>query len=205
MLTFGKIDRVPVESSRQVTNRYAVLTNEFTSFSMEPEKAAQVLNANQTAESAYGAVQVLVKSGEAKLEHVMAETTSPGIKSNVDDGADVIYPVASDSPSFLSDGIGFQLELTTEHLGENTSVLLLKDVLTDWTRFLGTLHGRAVTSGKGDLPVFGESRIRTTIHAALGEHELLGTFTPPFDSGLDGPKSDGRIWLEFVRVTMPNP
>jgi hypothetical protein len=76
---------------------------------------------------------------------------------------------------------------------------------SELTSYLGNLQADGVTASNNSQPVFAIQSLNTTINSALGEHELLGTFSPAGDTGVNGQKDTGRVWLEFIQTTAVNP
>jgi hypothetical protein len=198
---FEKADLVPVHPP--IAKKPDLVAYEFSLYSMPPEKAVEILNQKQEIDSAYRAVQALVKSGDAKLEHLNVGKIDHDESSTNDEVTEHPYPTLPEGTDSATQDTGYSTNFKSKFVG---SVSLEFHVLdTHWTRYLGELKGQAIVSGHGSQPVFETSGLKTSLNSSYGEHELMGTFNPCPDIGLSGAPVTDRVWLEFVRTTAASP
>jgi hypothetical protein len=202
-LAFGKMDLIPVTPGPPTMSKTAILEHQISLYSMDREQAMHVLNQEQKMDSAYQAVQSLVKTNQAKLERLTVCRTN-GEKTRLDEVREFPYPISFNDTEAVTQDTGLTIEITAKFIA-NTSLVTL-DLDTRWPRLLGELKGETITPASGGpLPIFEVPGVTTHLHSALGEHELMGTFSPSANTGLTIPQATNRVWLEFIRTSAVNP
>jgi hypothetical protein len=203
-LVFAKATQVQLDPGALKDVKPSQLELELSLYSMDRDKALQILNQKQEMDSAYQAVQPLLKAGQAKLEHMTVLRTISGIKSNIDEATEFIYS-SSALGELTTQDIGFSEEMKPFFAG--ASPFLTIDISQcQLLNYVGNLHVEGVSAPYNETqPVFGLQSIVTAINSALGEHELLGTISPPGNTGVNDQKDTGRVWLAFLKTTAVNP
>jgi hypothetical protein len=204
ILVFGKVSQIHLNPGATAGSNPVSFEQQFSLYSMDREKAREILNQKQEMNSAYQAVQSLVKTNQAKLEHLSVLRTNTGIKSNFDEVAEVTYPTFA-SAEFESQDVGYSGEVKTDFIGRTSlvSIDLTKSQLMNYLENLPT-EGVA-PSYHQSTPLFELRSIVTRLNSGLGEHELLGTISPAGDNGVPGQKDTGQVWMEFLQTTAVNP
>jgi hypothetical protein len=197
-----------------------------TLFSMEQATAVVMLKNAGDPEAVHAAVMEQVRGEKAKLEHVLSCVTRSGLRAQAKEEEEYRYGTELTPPQveFERDAngkfnaiktgkiiapawtalqtrpLGWSIE-TDSVLNEtgivNVSFFLERTVLLGWLRGHEWLENR-----DPQQPVYESRKITTSLSAALGKHALLGTFSPPHDTNVNGQKDDGRIWLAFLEVTV---
>ena len=72
-------------------------------------------------------------------------------------------------------------------------------------RDLGGLQGNGVARKYPAIPVFETNKVTTSIAAPMGVYAYIGTFNPPGDTGVNGRKDTGKVWLGFIRTVYAQP
>ncbi len=86
-------------------------------------------------------------------------------------------------------------------LGEDgTTVDLHLDL--QFVRHAGPLEVTGVAKKYPPQPLFQTSKLNTSLKTTVGQQQLIGTFNAPAESGVNGRKDDGRVWLGFVRAVL---
>jgi hypothetical protein len=102
--------------------------------------------------------------------------------------------------AFETRDLGWRLEV--DPVLNETGVVDVS-VALDRTILVGPLQGHEWLENRDPLaPVFESRSITTSLSTAVGKHALMGTFSPPHDTNVNGRKDDGRIWLAFLKVTV---
>jgi hypothetical protein len=201
-LVFGKMDLIPIPPGMPTTSKTVVLEHQLSLYSMDREKAVQVLDQKQEIDSAYQAVQALVKSNDARLEHLAIARTD-GAKSEVKESTEYLYPNSQTGDQWVTQDTGYKADITPSF--NATTSLVFLDLDTQWLKYLGDLKGTVIVATHASQPIFEMPSATARLNAALGEHELIGTFSPATNTGLGDSASPGRVWLEFIRTTVVNP
>ena len=202
-LLFGKVSRMQLAPGALANGRPAHLEHQLSLYSMDRDKALLVLSRKQEPDSAYQAVQLLVKSNDAKLERLSVLRTDSGVKSNYDEATEIPYPIGRANTTVQD--VGFSEELRPDFPG-HAQFLTIDLTKCQILSYLGNFRGEGIAGALNkDQPVFGNQSLVTTIHSALGEHELLGTFSPGENTGIAAPTESGKVWLAFLRTTAVNP
>jgi hypothetical protein len=202
-LVFGKATRMQLDPGtlKDVKPLQCELMVSF--YSMDRDQAFRILDQKQTMDSAYQAVQSLVKTNQAKLEHTTVLRTSVGTKCNADEVTEFTYSTGAMN-QFVTQDVGFSAEIKASFDGP-PPFLNIDITKYQMLNFAGHVNMEGAAPYNESQPIFALQSIVTNINSALGEHELLGTFTPPGDTGVNGQKDDGRVWLAFLQTTAINP
>jgi hypothetical protein len=202
-LVFGKASQVQLDPGTTPDAKPIGLEHQFSLYSMSRDKAQQILSQKQTPDSAFQAVQALVKTNEAKLEHLSILRTYQGNKSAFNETTEM--PYLTNGANATEQDIGFAGELKATPLAQ-TQLLTLDVTECHLINYLGNLPVTGLAASyNGSQPVFEVRNIQTALHCGLGEHELLGTFNSAGDTGIKGQKDNGRVCLEFIRTTAITP
>ncbi len=201
-LVFGKMEFVPLKTE-DGAKPDGMLENQFSLYSMDRDKAAEILRQKEGPGSVFAAVQALVGSNEAKLEHVSA-IRGTGSKSNSDEIREFMYPTTFFTDQSVTQDVGFSAEAATKFIG-NTSLVSVDLTKLQLLQNRGELRGQTVTNAFDAAPLFELQSAVTSVNAPLGENEFVGTFSPPGNVGLLGLKPTGQVWLAFVKTSVANP
>ena len=203
-LVFGRASQLQLTPVVMKDGKPSRLECEISLYSMDRSQAREILVRKQEPDSAYQDVQALVKAGQAKLEHMAILRTDNGIKSNLDEMAEITYPTGSNGGTETQD-VGFSQELKPDLIGESSllTIDLTKSQLLNDT---GRLQMTGISMPYNESqPLFELQSLATQINSGLGEHELVGTISPAEDTGVNDQLNTGRVWLEFIRTTAVNP
>jgi hypothetical protein len=202
-LVFGKMEFVALKSADGAKPSDGILENQFSLYSMDRDKAAEILRQKEEPGAVFAAVQRLVAGNEAKLEHVSV-LRGIGYKENQDEIHEFMYPTTFSNAESVDQDVGYSVEAATKFIG-NTSLVSVDLTKLQLLKNRGELNGRTVTNGYDASPLFELQSAVTNINAPLGENEFVGTISPPGDVGLLGLKPAGQVWLAFVKTTVANP
>lgn len=72
----------------------------------------------------------------------------------------------------------------------------------EFVRYAGSLEVTGIAKNYPPQPLFQTSKITTPLYMTVGQQQLIGTFNLPSESGANGRKDDGRVWLGFVRAVL---
>jgi hypothetical protein len=202
ILVFGKASLMQLDPGTLKDAKPSRLELQLSLYSMDRNQALQILSQKQKPDSAYQAVQSLVSANQAKLEHLTVLRTESGIQSNIDEVTE--RPYWTGGAEFVTQDVGFSEEMKPSYVGSSpfltidiTNCRLLNDI--------GHLTANGTAPYNQTQPVFQIQSLVTMINSGLGEHELLGTISPPENTGVSSEKGDGRVWLAFLRTTAVNP
>jgi hypothetical protein len=204
-LLFARASRLQYEPADTPRDKPAGVALELSAYSMGRDQAWQILSQPPKPGSVYDAVQSLAQAGQAKLEHLSVLRTVVGVKSNTDEVHEYIYPTNFIDDQWVSQDLGFSAEVRPEVLGNGgifnldvTKFQILKDIgPLQWT---GPIAAQVATQH-----IFQLQSIVAQINVGVGEHALLGTFSPPGDTGFPSPGDDGRVWIAFIQAKPVNP
>ncbi len=203
-LMFAHVSRVQYDPGAARSTKYLGFDLELTAYSMERDEALRILSQPQRPDLAYEGVQALLKANRAKLEHMTVIRTQSGIKANSDEVFEDVYPTGG-GDQWMTQDVGFSGEIRPDLIG-NGSIVSLNVTKFQFLNDIGPLQAEGLA---GSLvawqPIFELQSLVTKINATMGEHALLGTISPAGDTGINGTKDDGRVWLAFVRPTISNP
>jgi hypothetical protein len=202
-LVFGKATRFLLDPGTLKDVKPSQCEHVVSLFSMDRDQAFRILDQKHTMDSAYQAVQSLLKTNQAKLEHTTVLRNSVGRKCDADEVSEYTYSTG-EKHQFETQDVGFSAEMKASFDGP--SPFLSIDITKyQMLNFAGHVNMEGAAPYNESFPLFALQSIVTNINSALGEHELLGTFTPPGDNGVNGQKDDGRVWLAFLQTTALNP
>jgi hypothetical protein len=203
-LLFAHASRVQYDPGAVYGDKFQGVDLEMTVYSMDRDQALRILSQPQQPGLAYEGVQSLLKASQAKLEHMAVIRTQVGLKSNCSEISEDIYPTGGND-QWISQDVGFSAEIRPELIG-NGSIVSLDVTQFQFLNDRGPLQAAGLAGSLvASQPIFELQSITTKINAAVGEHALLGTINPAGDTGINGTKDDGRVWLAFVRPTLVNP
>ncbi len=204
-LVFGKVSRFQLNPATVQADPPSGLEQQFSIYSLDRESARQILSQKQEADSAFQAVQELLKTNQAKLEHLSVLRSTNGIKNNFEETAEITYSTGGAGPQFTTQDVGVGAEVKSAFIG-HSSLLTLDVTKCQILNYLENLPVEGVAAYfNQSMALFEVRSITTSIHSGLGEHELLGTMSPAGDNGVPGQKDGRRVWLEFVQTTALNP
>ena len=109
----------------------------------------------------------------------------------------VLPPVGT---AFETKNVGFISE-AEPILGEDGATVDANFALT-FTRHLGPLEVTGIAKTYPPRPLFESRKFTGSATATVGAQQFLSTFNLPVESGVNGRKDDGRVWLGFVRVVL---
>ena len=206
-LVFEKVSKLQLDPATVKNNQPIAFEHQLSFYSMDRDQALQVLTQKQEMDSAYEAVQSLVKVNQAKLEHLSIIRTQAGMKSNCDEVTEVPVSNGGLNAETETQDVGLSWEIKASFNGHWHAPFLTIDLTQ--CKLISKLDNLrvpgAAASYEGTRPVFGTQGVTTNINSALGEHELLGTISPPGDAGVNDQKDTGRVWLAFIQTTAVNP
>jgi hypothetical protein len=227
-LLFGRLDvvRIPTKPLAQVTQA-GTLEQQLSFYSMDREAARAVLGEISKPGAVYSAVQPLLDRHEARLERLLVLKTQSGQRAVAEQIDEVRYldkcsskpdkkgsssDNKSDKPSispaelnveFCTRNTGLTLEVEPV-LASNSSLVDLS-MVPQMVRLIGDLHAEGIASKYQRQPVFETRKVTTSLCATLGEQAFIGTFSQPEDTGVNGQKDTGLVWLGFIRVNLVQP
>lgn len=107
-------------------------------------------------------------------------------------------PNQAGTTSFDCRRIGFNWEVESVLNGEEH--LIDSNLFFENTVFAGNLADPLWNEHYPDYPVFGCQKVTTSCTLAPGTTILLSTLNPPGDTGVNGRKDEGRVWLLFLEA-----
>jgi hypothetical protein len=201
-LVFGKASLMQLDLGSLQDAKPSRLELQLSLYSMDRNQALQILSQKQEPNSAYQAVQSLVNADQAKLEHLTVLKAESGLKSNIDEVTERPYSVVG--REIFTQDVGFSEEMKPEYVG-SSPFLTIDITKCNLTNDIGHLTANRTAPYNQTQPLFQVQSLVTMINSGLGEHELLGTISPPENTGVSSEKDDGRVWLAFLRTTAVNP
>lgn len=105
-------------------------------------------------------------------------------------------PSSASTTSFDYRRIGFnwEAETTLSHEGD----IIHTNIAFDLTSFAGNLADPLWDERYPEMPVFVSQKFTTGVTQVAGSTILLSTLNPPGDTGVNGRKDGGRVWLLFL-------
>ena len=174
------------------------------------------------------ALKPMLTDGTAVLEHLSMLRGKPGVRTKSEAvkkhfyGTEFDPPAAaraaepSDDPkksgkqarpatqagttSFDCRPIGFTWE--SESVLSPDGAIIDVNIMFERTTFAGNLADPLWNEHYPDYPVFACQKITTGVALAAGSTHLLSTLNPPGDTGVNGRKDEGRVWLLFLEATL---
>ena len=107
----------------------------------------------------------------------------------------VIPPVGT---AFITRNVGFVSEAEPV-IGPDGATVDAVFAL-QFVRHLGPLEVTGIARTYPPRPLFESRKFNGSCSATVGAQQFLSTFNLPVESGANGRKDDGRVWLGFVRV-----
>ena len=203
-LIFARASRIQYEPTAETVEQFAPLDVEISIYSMERDRAREVLAEPPKGESFYRAVQSLATAGQAKLEHIAVIRSPAGVKSNTSEVAEKIYTTGGDD-QWITQDLGFNAEVRTDLIG-NGSLLNFDVTQCQFLTDLGPPQGEGLAGTlTASQPIFQMQSLTTKLNSALGTHTLLGTLNRAGDTGIPGQSDDGRVWLAFIQAANAKP
>lgn len=170
----------------------------------------------------------LIVDKEATLEHLATINVQSGVRATHESGLIHYYgtefvPPSEGTPaqpsedpkmagtpakpaglagttSFEARNLGFRLELEPTVSADNAfSDLTLAPEFVSMT---GNLKDKNWNEHYPDVPVFSMQKITTGYTQVIGTTHLIGTMNPPGETGVNGHKDEGRMWLLFMDMNL---
>jgi hypothetical protein len=203
-LIFARASRVQYEPGTAADHKLSGFDLEMSVYSMDREQALRILSQPQQPGLAYEGVQSLLKTDQAKLEHLSVIRAMDGLKVNCTELLEDIYPTGGED-QWISQEIGFSAEIRPVLIG-NGNIVSLGVTQFQFLNDRGPLQAAGLAGSLvASQPIFELQSVTTQINAAVGEHALLGTINPAGATGISGTRDDGRVWLAFLRPAPVNP
>ncbi|MBK8091865.1 MAG: hypothetical protein IPK32_07750 [Verrucomicrobiaceae bacterium] len=95
-------------------------------------------------------------------------------------------------------GFHWQAEMTADE----KRGIIQTNIALEYTGFMGNLNDPLWSEHYPEVPVFSSQRITTGYSQAAGSTILLSTLNPPGDTGVNGRKDEGRVWLLFLEASL---
>lgn len=123
----------------------------------------------------------------------------PG-KDSKDPGQPAIPASLAGTMAFETRSLGFRLEVepVIGPDGATADLTLAPEFIT----MTGNLKAENWNEHYPDLPVFSCQKINTSYVQLVGTTFLIGTLNPPGDTGVNGRKDEGRMWLLLMDVNL---
>lgn len=184
-------------------------------YSMERGTAQTILGATANGDVLHADVLNQVKAGSATLERMLTCVTRSGQRTTCDEVHEIRYPTGFDFGGTEVDskkqrpapsGTGFEVRPTgwrmeVDPVLADDGVSVEVNVAPEFVRYCGMLKGNDfMEKHYPPQPVFENHKLMTSVGLPAGHHALLGTFSPPRDSNVNGRPDDGKVWLAFLRV-----
>jgi hypothetical protein len=199
-IVFARVVKSEIESEPSIPVPNLVSVVQFNTYSVNREKARELLAKPLDHGSLYQAVQALVATNEAKLEHFGELRALDNIETSSNDSYELA--IASNRSAYgVIRNIGWMEDVTVNSFYSVTDLELKK---LEWMHNLGPLQVQGKPPAMND-EVLEDQSISTRLYAKLGEQQFVGTISPPGDTGLNGKKDSGQEWLQFVHVTQVTP
>ena len=189
--------------------------NEYTFFSLERSAARDLFLNTPEPQACYDGLRTLVVEKKARLEHVSINTTRFGQQTRSDEIRDISYatawsvsrpvgfsraivpPTAAD---FETTNAGFFCQMEPQKAGDGATIEM--NYQFEFVRSLGALQVTGIAKTYPPQPLFETRKLNATVTATAGKQQFIGTFNLPNESGVNGRKDDGRVWLGFVRAVL---
>ena len=180
-------------------------------YSMDRATAQSVLASSANGDELHANVLEHVKGNTAALERILTCVTKSGQRTACDETHEIRYPTGFDfggaeKEQPVPSGTGFESRLAGWRmevdpvLAEDGKTVEL-NIAPEFVRYCGALKGNDfMEKHYPPQPVFENHRLNTSVALPGGHHALLGTFSPPRDTNVNGRQDDGKVWLAFVRV-----
>lgn len=225
-LTFLTPRVIPVQSAAQVSPPEEVnITLTSRIISLSRQSAWELLQKHAGDDAALlAALKPMMADQSAVLEHVSTIMSRSGQRSQHESVHQLFYgtefsaptagtgakpaddpkkpstaaqpPAQASTKSFDSRRIGFNWE--TDTILDEKQKLIDTNIMFEHTAFAGNLADPLWSEHYPDYPVFTCQKIVTWITHAPGSTVLLSTLSPPGDTGVNGRKDEGRVWLLFL-------
>ena len=108
--------------------------------------------------------------------------------------------IPANGSAFETRNVGFTSEIEPV-LGEDGATVDMNCAL-NFTRHLGSLEVTGIAKSYPPRPLFEVRKFTGSQTATVGQQQFLSTFNLPVESGVNGRKDDGRVWLGFVRAVL---
>ena len=186
---------------------------EYTFFSLDRSAARDLCLAKPEPQACYDGLRALVGEKRARLEHLSMNVTRWGQQTRTAENQDVRYatdwtsknpdvrpaiPVVGKEFEIKNTGFSSQVEPQLAEDGATADLLLA----LEFVRYAGNLQVTGIAKKYPPQPLFQTSKVTTPLYMTVGEQQLIGTFNTPAESGANGRKDDGRVWLGFVRAVL---
>ena len=218
-LLFGRIDTVRLAPQpAQPRSMSGVLEHHLSFFSLDREAARIILGEVAKPGAVYAAVQPLLERKEARLERLLVLKTKSGQRATIEEIEEVRYLAGTNgktenepadrTKAKQAPGLDVWETRNTGLTLEIDSALAPDGALVDMTlvpqfvRLLGNLQVEGIAQKYLPQPVFETRKVTTSLCAALGEQAFIGTFNQPADTGVNGQKDTGRVWLGFIQTKL---
>ncbi len=214
-LAFGKIDLIPIHPDVKSAGASGLMELQLTFYSLQREAARQILSQGVQGEEIYNAVKALEAKHEAKLERESVLRTLSGQRAVVEECSENRYPTefginltgtGVPLPSklevvptaFETRSVGLTLEV--EPVLDPSGQIVDLNMVPQMVSYEGDLQTGTTLQKFQPQPLFETRKITTSFTSRIGEHALIGTYSHPGDTGVNGHKDDGETWLGFIRV-----
>ncbi|MES2705088.1 MAG: hypothetical protein V4726_00655 [Verrucomicrobiota bacterium] len=106
-------------------------------------------------------------------------------------------PITPQSLEFKNTGWTVEMELTLSEDRRTADI----NIAPEHIKLMGHV---AIDSEKQIFqPVFEASKLATQVAARVGQPALVGTMSPPIDSGVPSGNKEHRVWFMFLTVNLP--
>jgi len=227
-LAFGRVDAVRIESKPLPQGaQTGCFEHRLSFYSLDREAARSVLSEIAKPGAVFGALQRLLDKHEAALERFLVLKTRSGQRATVEEIDETRYltqchwgaasktaeaakkgdkPAGSsvDGPAqFDTRNVGLTLEIDPV-LTPSASIVDIT-LVPQFVILLGNLQVAGIAAKYPPQPVFETRKVSTSLCAGLGEQAFIGTFNQPGDTGVNGQKDTGRVWLGFIQTELVLP
>ena len=105
---------------------------------------------------------------------------------------------AASTHNFERRSLGFRLEV--EPIRSADGAFADMTLAPEYVSMTGNLKDKNWSERYPELPLFSVQKITTGYTQVIGTTHLIGTMNPPGDTGANGHKDEGRMWLLFMDV-----
>lgn len=175
------------------------------------------------------ALQKLLASKQAVLEHISTLTGTPGTRVVHDSGGQFYYgtefappfpglpaspavdektpaqravpPNPASVTAFECRQLGFRCEMEPVLTAHQTDLASI-NLSVSFTHHNGDVQDEHWSTHYPQLPLFIEQNVVTSVLQTLGSTILVGTLSPPGETGINGRKDEARAWLLLLETVM---
>jgi hypothetical protein len=202
-------------------------------YSMDRTTARDLMAGNTKPGAAFAAVRTLADKKQARLEHIVSVPSQAGVLAKTDEniisqqpgGTSPLVglaeiPQSRDEPdkrvgfhyvrTMSGKNLGLSVELDSV-VGPADALLKGLPLAADlnvnlwWRADLGSFKAAGALALYPETSAAESRHLQHSLTCYVGVPTLLGTISPPRDTGVNERKDTGRTWLVFVKVTPVKP